>query len=1723
MVRQISRRARRIRGPGVRSLLTLALLCSGLTTFVGLDLTSAGAVNTPISSFVDSPNAIAFDGTNLWVVSSATNSVSELSSSGTFIQSVPVGAAPVAVAADGTHVWVANSGPPGAEGSVTELNADGTVATTIDLSFAGQPTAISSDGTDVWVTTDDDVVAKIDAASGTLVNFFGFGNELTGISSDGANVWVVDSQDGDVGDLNISSENFVTSTSVGADPTGVFSDGQYVWITNSGDGTVTVLNASDGSYAFNTGSSPIPVGNDPTGIVSNGTNAWVTNSGDDTVTELSIGASSVGVVGTYPVGSGPAALALDGSDVWVDNAGDGTLSELNASGTVIETFNVADDSGLQSQTVPVGSWPSAVAADDSSVWETNNTDNTVSEVNEATSEVEQTVAVGQNPTSVSSDGTHVWVVNQSDGTITVLNASDGSYAFGTGSAPIADPNGPVTISSDGTHAWITNADGTITVLNASDGSFAFGTDTSPIADSDSAERVSSDGTHVWIANSDGTITVLNASDGSYAFGTDTSPINDPDGAAYVSSDGTHVWIANNDGTMTVLNAVDASYAFGTGTSGIPLGNNVCPTAISSNGSDVWVSSGNFCASSAIELDATTGSVLRTVNLEYAAVALAVDEGGNVWIANAYASNYWSVEEGQSGSYDGATDPNDQGTLTELSDPAPLETSSTTSVATDTYNYSPDVQVFTVPAGVTQLTLNVAGGEGGRGGRDSAGRPPLGGYEGDVAGTINVTPGEVLSIAVGHGGHDSLLGEGCYTGVNSLFDPNDAIGGSNPLGAYSGGNGGAAGPVGCSGYGGAGGAASVVEIGSSLSHPTSVATVVAGGSGGAGGSGQYPRTLGQISLASFAARSDASTTNGQAGISVFNACALAASCDGGGGAGGGGGAQGGTQGLVEFGSGESNEWFGLGGSPGENATGSLSGLSAEYQYYSGDGANGSVTITYATGLPGAPTNVTPVAGPSSVALSWIAPSVIGSSAISDYVVRYSHNGGATWATVDTNSTSTSTTLNLSNGASDIFEVAAVNRSGQGDWSALANPPDAPTLTGITAGNSYISTSFSAGGNGGSAITGYQYSLDGGVTWLNATGVVSPLVISSLTNGTSYTVEVRAVNAAGAGPASNTETATPFAAPDTPDATMFVTTSQDGQIGVAWNAPNDNGAPISEYTVTLFDASFAGNQVTNCDVSDLTCYDGSTSNVSSTYAISNCTLTNLSCTITGLTNYVTYWVSIQATNAAGSSGRSSPRVPAIPSLVTVSYDANGGTGSISDSTYEIGQPSGVTLPTSGVTKYGFELAGWSTTPGDVTTEVSTPYVPPAPVAPATTSYVTLYALWTPAPQYSLTYDGNGNTAGSPPSDPSSPYYSGTSATVLANTGGLVDTGYVFDGWNTAANGSGTSYSAGATLTIAADTVLYAQWSTAPQYSLTYDGNGNTAGSPPSDPSSPYYSGTSATVLANSGNLIDTGYTFGGWNTAANGSGTAYAAGATFTMSANTVLYAVWTPTHSPPSSPPSSPSGPASVAPGPPQTPSGSITHGSGDITWQPPASNGGGAITNYTVTNAAGDVVCTTTSLGCEVTGLKGGGPFTFSITATNSYGTSEKVTLTIHLTPAACGTSGAPKCAVKTITIGVVFFAEGQSTVGRHSHATLVAAARKIREDHITRVSIAATSDSVYLSSYNRLLSLHRARATEKGLEAILRRLHYRVAKFVLTARGVSTKYRGLSANRRATITGVIA
>jgi uncharacterized repeat protein (TIGR02543 family) len=77
-------------------------------------------------------------------------------------------------------------------------------------------------------------------------------------------------------------------------------------------------------------------------------------------------------------------------------------------------------------------------------------------------------------------------------------------------------------------------------------------------------------------------------------------------------------------------------------------------------------------------------------------------------------------------------------------------------------------------------------------------------------------------------------------------------------------------------------------------------------------------------------------------------------------------------------------------------------------------------------------------------------------------------------------------------------------------------------------------------------------------------------------------------------------------------------------------------------------------------------------------------------------------------------------------------------------------------------------------------------------------------------SVVYDGNGATSGITPTD-LTPYVQGATVLVVGNLGALARSGYTFNGWNTAADGSGTAYAPGATFAIGtSNIVLYAQWS-------------------------------------------------------------------------------------------------------------------------------------------------------------------------------------------------------------------------------------------------------------------------------------------------------------------------
>ena len=188
----------------------------------------------------------------------------------------------------------------------------------------------------------------------------------------------------------------------------------------------------------------------------------------------------------------------------------------------------------------------------------------------------------------------------------------------------------------------------------------------------------------------------------------------------------------------------------------------------------------------------------------------------------------------------------------------------------------------------------------------------------------------------------------------------------------------------------------------------------------------------------------------------------------------------------------------------------------------------------------------------------------------------------------------------------------------------------------------------------------------------------------------------------------------------------------------------------------------------------------------------------------------------------------------------------------------------------TRTGYTFSGWNTAANGS----GTAYADGATYAFA--ADVTLYAQWTALPNHTVTFNANGGT--------------GTMSTQTANVptaltlNTFTRTGYSFSGWNTAANGSGTAYADGATYSFAADITLYAQWTALPNHTVTFNATAAR--------------GTMSAQIANVPTALTlntftrTGYSFSGWNTAANGSGTAYADGATYSFAADITLYAQWT---------------------------------------------------------------------------------------------------------------------------------------------------------------------------------------------------------------------------------------
>ena len=577
--------------------------------------------------------------------------------------------------------------------------------------------------------------------------------------------------------------------------------------------------------------------------------------------------------------------------------------------------------------------------------------------------------------------------------------------------------------------------------------------------------------------------------------------------------------------------------------------------------------------------------------------------------------------------------------------------------------------------------------------------------------------------------------------------------------------------------------------------------------------------------------------------------------------------------------------------------------------------------------------------------------------------------------------TSGTLVLTNtpGASDPSgnSVGITGSNGAITIPSIPTVPGAPTGVTGTVGNGQIRVAFTAPtSTGGSTISGYTVTSSPGS--ITATGTSSPITVTGLTNGTAYTFTVTATNATGTSAASTASAAvTPATVPGAP--TGVSAAVGNGQAAVSFTAPSSiGGSAITGYTVTSSPGCITGT--------------GSASPI----------------VVTGLTNGTAYTFTVTATNAAGTGAASTASASITPITVTgaptgvtatagnaqasVAFTAPTSTGGSAITGYTVtSSPGSITVAGSASpivvtgltngTAYTFTVKATNAAGASVASTASSSVSPQAtaPGAPTGVSAALGNALAIVSFTAPASNGGSVVTGYTVTSSPGGITGTGSASPIVV-TGLTNGTAYTFT--VTATNAAGTGAASTASASITPITVPGAPTGASAtagngQASVAFTAPGSTGGSAITG-----YSVTSSpggiTGTGSASPIVVTGLT----------NGTAY----TFTVKATNAAGASVASTASssvtPQATAPEAPTG-VSAVPG----------NGQATISFTAPASNGGAAISGYTVTSSAGNKTATGSASTITVTGLTNGIAYTFTVVATNSKGDSPASPASNSVTP----------------------------------------------------------------------------------------------------------------------------
>ena len=254
-----------------------------------------------------------------------------------------------------------------------------------------------------------------------------------------------------------------------------------------------------------------------------------------------------------------------------------------------------------------------------------------------------------------------------------------------------------------------------------------------------------------------------------------------------------------------------------------------------------------------------------------------------------------------------------------------------------------------------------------------------------------------------------------------------------------------------------------------------------------------------------------------------------------------------------------------------------------------------------------------------------------------------------------------------------------------------------------------------------------------------------------------------------------------------------------------------------------------------------------------------------TTTGALVAGTYTVSGTDGDTAGDTGVWTYTLTVNTALATVTFNANGGSGTMAPETESVATK----LVGVKFTRDGYVFSDWNTFANGSGSSYANGATFPFSASE------TLYAQWSVLPIRNVIFDANGGIGSMLPETGNTP------TALTLNT--FTRVGYKFAGWNTAPNGSGINYANGATYGFSAGVSLFAQWSNGASFTVTFKSNGGTGSMAPEAARVP------GDLTLN--RFTRAKYQFFKWTTVANGSGSSYANGASYLFTKSITLYAQW----------------------------------------------------------------------------------------------------------------------------------------------------------------------------------------------------------------------------------------